>query len=292
MFFAPTCRRCRRALSSLSKSAPLTHHSYSHATSLHTRARLQRIALREISEHQRSVDETLAALRAGAQLRFTSAMEEPSSVISTEFEAVVQEMERKRSANSERVGALREQLAAVTAQLAAVNAAAAEGRRRAASSAAAAHRAYPRNHEAESALAFLRREVRRLWYPLTTEDRIRFLSRCLRHAPYGTKLAHALQDKAVDLRRQAAAAATRQAAQAQAAQAQAQAQARGGGMGAMGARAPPAVQPFSGASAAGPGSSAAATRERMAQARVLLAGGLQAAAQPGAGANRGAAWSR
>ena len=144
---------------------------------------MQRIALREISEHQRSVDETLAALRAGAQLRFTSAMEEPSSVISTEFEAVVQEMERKRSANSERVGALREQLAAVTAQLAAVNAAAAEGRRRAASSAAAAHRAYPRNHEAESALAFLRREVRRLWYPLTTEDRIRFLSRCLRHAP-------------------------------------------------------------------------------------------------------------
>jgi len=147
--------------------------------------------------HQRSVDETLAALRAGAQLKFSAAMEEPSRQVSEEFEGVMAAMEEKRRSNVERASRLSEQIVAISLQIDSLQ------------RSMAASRPLPPQHNAKSELleraerrlTLLKSEVRGAWGLVPRDDRIRFLSRCLRHAPYSGPLYAALAGKAAELRR-------------------------------------------------------------------------------------------
>lgn len=176
--------------------------------------------MRDITDYRAGIEETLSSMRAHAQMRFQATLEEPSRQVSAEFEGMMQALEAKRGANAERCARLREQIDMVGSQLASLRAASQNDASRVVASAvaqagvggaAAGDRALARRNGAQ--LLHLKQWVRQAWAAADAgrggrggsgaRERVPFLSRCLKWAPYTARLRALLERKVLDLRARA-----------------------------------------------------------------------------------------
>jgi hypothetical protein len=161
-----------------------------------------------LQKYREETENAIAALRSAAQARFQDVVEEPSRHVSEEFESVMQSLEEKRRQNAERVARIREQTSIVQSQL--------DGLRRMQSaqealqrSSLSSSRGAPSAHAVQE-LGRLKHSVRISWRHLENSSgalpleeaaqKITFLSRCLKYAPFSAKLYGALLAHARSLR--------------------------------------------------------------------------------------------
>ena len=148
-------------------------------------------------------------LRKNAQERWSEIAEETSRHFGEDFEAAARAVEEKRAANGERIARVREQVGMVEAQVDALNRMR-QMHERGIASAASARSASLRKDEGD--LGHLKRLVRGAWQgaanPVTGElplellrDKVTFLSRCLRAAPFSAPLHAALAAQVRTLRK-------------------------------------------------------------------------------------------